>query len=119
MLLKFTSLIPKRYLCMFDNKLTPEQLAVIDPVSDKLQDSFFDAAGRLDEKEYVGQFAVEAYKASLFLHRDHGVPQFYTYKHIRQQYLKISDFNVAQEYNQMHNATLLGIQVLKESLAIQ
>lgn len=104
---------------MFDNKLTPEQLAIIDPVSDELQDKFFDAVGRLDEKEYVGQFAVEAYKASLFLHRDHGVPQFYTYKHIRQQYLKISDFNVTQEYNQMNNAALVGINLLKESLSIQ
>lgn len=104
---------------MFDNKLTPEQLAIIDPVSDKIQDKFFDEVGRFDEKEYVGQFAVEAYKASLFLNRDHGVPQFYTYKHIRQQYLKISDFNVVQEYNQMHNAILFGIQILKESLSIK
>jgi hypothetical protein len=99
------------------NQLTAEQIAIIQPVLNDLEDRYFDIVGRLDEKEYLGEFKVEAYKAALFLHRDNNVPQYPTYKHIRQNSLKLNDLDVAEEYNIMNKSVMLGMNLVKEALS--
>jgi hypothetical protein len=98
------------------NELTPEQIAIVEPVSIELADRFFDIVGRLDEKDYFGEFTFEAFKAALFLNRDHKVPQLLAYKYIRQQNLSLSDMVVVEEYNVMHKAVIFGMHLVQESL---
>lgn len=98
------------------DQLTPAQVAIVEPVSNELQERFFDVVGRLNEPDYLGEFKVEAYKAALFLNKDNKVPLFLTYKYIRQQYLRVSDLDVSEEYNVIHNAVKLGIALLEDSL---
>lgn len=96
--------------------LTPEQIAIIQPVLNDLDEQFFDMAGRLDEKNYTGEFAVEAYKAALFIHRDHKLPQYSVYKYIRQHWLTLNDFDVTEEYNTMNKMVIFGMNLVKESI---
>jgi len=98
------------------DQLTPAQVAIVERVSNELQERFFDMAGRLNEQEYLGEFKVEAYKAALFLNKDTKVPLFLIYKYIRQQYLRVSDLDVSEEYNVIHHAVKLGIALLEDSL---
>lgn len=96
--------------------LTPEQIAIIKPVLDELEYDFFDMAGRLDEKNYTGEFVVEAYKAAFSIHREHKLPQYPVYKYIRQHWLTLNDFDVTEEYNIMNQAVILGMNLIKETI---
>lgn len=98
------------------NELTAEQIAIIQPVLDDLEERFFDIVGRLDEKEYLGEFKVESYKAALFLHRDNNLPHYPTYKYIRQHSLSLNDLDVAEEYNIINRSVIFGMNLVKESL---
>jgi len=95
--------------------LTPEQIAIIKPVLDGLEYNFFDVVGRLDEEAYIGHFQIEAYKAALSLYKEHKIPQFAAYKHIRQNTLNLNDFKVEEEFNVIAHAVQLGIQMVRDA----
>lgn len=68
------------------NELNAEQIAIVKPFLDELEERFFDMAGRLDEKDYFGEFQFEAYRTSYALRRDNALPQYPVYKYIRQKF---------------------------------
>lgn len=96
--------------------LTPEQIAIIKPVLDDLEYDFFDVVGRLDEQAYAGHFQIEAYKAALALYKEHKIPQFAVYKHIRQNSLELNDFRVEEEFNVIARSVQMGIQMVRDVL---
>lgn len=98
------------------NELTPQQIAIVKPFLDDLEERFFDMAGRLDEKDYFGEFQFEAYKTSYELRRDNALPQYPVYKYIRQKFLSLNDMDVAEEFKVMNQAVQFGIQLAKDAM---
>jgi hypothetical protein len=99
------------------NELTPQQIAIVKPFLDELEERFFDMAGRLDEKDYFGEFQFEAYKTSYALRRDNELPQYSVYKYIRQKFLSLNDMDVAEEFKVMNQAVIFGMNLVKESMS--
>lgn len=98
------------------NELTPQQIAIVKPFLDELEERFFDMAGRLDEKDYFGEFQFEAYKASYTLRQDKNLPHYPVYKYIRQKFLSLNDMDVAEEFKVMNQAVLFGVQIAKDAM---
>lgn len=99
------------------NELNAEQIAIVKPFLDDLEERFFDMAGRLDEKDYFGEFKVEAYKASFFIRRDNGISQYPVYKYIRQKFLSLNDLDVAEEFKVINQSVIFGMNLVKESMS--
>ena len=98
------------------NELNAEQIAIVKPFLDELEERFFDMAGRLDEKDYFGEFQFEAYKTSYAHRRDNALPQYPVYKYIRQKFLSLNDMDVAEEFKVMNQAVQFGIQLAKDAM---
>lgn len=98
------------------NELNAEQIVIVKPFLDELEERFFDMAGRLDEKDYFGEFQFEAYKTSYALRRDNALPQYPVYKYIRQKFLSLNDMDVAEEFKVMNQAVQFGIQLAKDAM---
>lgn len=98
------------------NELNAQQIAIVKPFLDELEERFFDMAGRLDEKDYFGEFQFEAYKTSYALRRDNALPQYPVYKYIRQKFLSLNDMDVAEEFKVMNQAVQFGIQLAKDAM---
>lgn len=99
------------------SELTPEQIAIVKPFLDELEVRFFDMAGRLNEQDYLGEFQVEAYKASFFIRRENGFSQYLVYKYIRQKFLSLDDMVVSEEFKVMNQAVIFGMNIVKESIS--
>lgn len=99
------------------SELTTEQIAIVKPFLDDLEIRFFDMSGRLNEQDYFGEFKVEAYKASFFIRRDNGFPQYPVYKHIRQKFLSLNDLDVAEEFKVINQSVIFGMNLVKESMS--
>lgn len=98
------------------NELNAEQIAIVKPFLDELEERFFDMAGRLDENDYFGEFQFEAYRTSYALRRDNALPQYPVYKYIRQKFLSLNDMDVAEEFKVMNQAVQFGIQLAKDAM---
>lgn len=98
------------------NALNAQQIAIVKPFLDDLEERFFDMAGRLDEKDYFGEFQFEAYKTSYALREGYKLPHYPVYKYIRQKFLSLNDMDVAEEFKVMNEAVLFGVQLAKNAM---
>lgn len=99
------------------NELTLQQISIVKPFLDDLEERFFDMSGRLNEQDYFGEFQFEAYKTSYFLRRDNKLPQYPVYKYIRQKFLSLNDMDVSEEFKVMNQAVIFGMSLLKETIS--